>query len=308
MEIGDHSPCKTTVKPEPSVVNAMSVDVEDYFQVSAFRDQIAQDQWDEWPCRIERNIDRILNQFSDKKINATFFVLGWMAQRYPSMIRLIADCGHEIASHGMMHERATEQLPNGFLRDVRDARRLLQDTSGQSVNGYRAPSYSIGRNNLWALDCLQEVGYRYSSSIYPVRHDHYGMPEAPRFAFRFEPNGILELPITTCRIAGFQIPCGGGGFFRLYPYSLSRRAIHRVNRIDHQSAIFYFHPWEIDAGQPRIAGVKFKTRFRHYLNLSRMETRLQKLLKDFQWDRIDRVFPIDRVAFEMIPKPLDNGD
>lgn len=303
METGVRSIGKSSGASKPSAVNAMSVDVEDYFQVSAFKNQICREAWDALPCRVERNIDRILHLFSDMRISATFFVLGWMAQRYPLMVQRIANCGHEIASHGMAHERATEQTPDRFLRDVRDARRLLQDTSGQPVNGYRAPSYSIGRENLWALDCLQAVGYRYSSSIYPVRHDHYGMPEAPRFAFRFETDGLLELPVTTCRVAGLQIPCGGGGFFRLYPYALSRWAIRRVNRVDRQSAIFYFHPWEIDPEQPRVSGIRMKTRLRHYLNLSRTEIRLRGLLTDFRWDRVDRVFPIDGAGFAIVPRP-----
>ena len=288
---------------EGAVTNAMSVDVEDYFQVSAFQSRIASDAWDEWPSRIERNVDRILKLFDDAGVSATFFVLGWVAQRYPSMVRRIAECGHEIASHGMMHRRASEQDPESFSQDVADARRLLEDVGGLAVAGYRAPSYSIGRHNLWALDCLLNAGYRYSSSIYPVRHDHYGMPEAPRFAFRFEEDGILEVPVTTCRVLRRQIPWGGGGFFRLYPYALSRWAIRRVNCVDRQPAIFYFHPWEIDPGQPRISGVGPKARFRHYLNLSRMESRLRRLLEDFRWDRVDHVFPPERAAFETASRP-----
>lgn len=292
-----------TPSSEGAVTNAMSVDVEDYFHVSAFQSRIASDTWDQWPCRIEKNIDRILKLFDDAGVRATFFVLGWVAQRYPSMVRRIAGCGHEIASHGMIHRRANEQDPEGFSQDVSEARRLLEDVSGQSVAGYRAPSYSIGRRNLWALDCLLNAGYLYSSSIYPVQHDHYGMPEAPRFAFRFEENGILEIPVTTCRVLRRQIPCGGGGFFRLYPYTLSRWAIRRVNYVDRQPAIFYFHPWEIDPGQPRVSGLGFKTRFRHYLNLSRMESRVRCLLEDFRWDRIDHVFPAKQVAFVTASRP-----
>lgn len=293
---------------ESTVTNAMSVDVEDYFQVSAFQSRIVPDAWEEWPCRVEQNIDRILKLFSDTGVHATFFVLGWVAQRYPAMVRHIAECGHEIASHGMLHRRANEQDPSSFSRDVSESRRLLEDVSGELVAGYRAPSYSIGRHNLWALDCLSNVGYRYSSSIYPVRHDHYGMPEAPRFAFRFEKDGILEVPVTTCRLLRRQIPCGGGGFFRLYPYVLSRWAIRRVNYVDRQPAIFYFHPWEIDPGQPRVSGVGLKTRFRHYLNLSRMESRLRSLLEDFRWDRIDRVFPAEHAAFVIASRPPARAD
>lgn len=287
----------------PILRNAMSVDVEDYFQVSAFQNRISRDSWEEWPCRVDQNVDRILRLFDDTKVHATFFILGWVAQRYPSLVRRVAECGHEIASHGMLHRRATEQDREAFSQDVSEARRILEDVSGQSVAGYRAPSYSIGRHNLWALDCLLKAGYRYSSSIYPVQHDHYGMPEAPRFAFRFKQDGILEVPVTTCRVFGRQIPCGGGGFFRLYPYVLSRWAIRRVNRVDRQPAIFYFHPWEIDPKQPRVPDLGFKARTRHYLNLSRMESRLSRLLEEFRWDRIDRVFPIENTILPMVSQP-----
>ena len=275
------------------MVNAMTVDVEDYFQVSAFEDQINRDQWDAWPCRVERNIDRILALFAEADIHATFFILGWIAQRYPEMVRRIADAGHEIASHGMFHRRVTQQDQTTFAADAYASRILLEDVSGRSVKGYRAPSYSIGRSTLWALDLLNESGYGYSSSVYPVRHDLYGMPEAPRFAFRLKAGGLIELPVTTCRIIGCQFPCGGGGFFRLYPYRLSRWAVHRVNVVDRQPAIFYFHPWELDPDQPRLRHINLKTRLRHYLNLSRMERRLKRLLVDFRWDRIDRVYPLE---------------
>jgi polysaccharide deacetylase family protein (PEP-CTERM system associated) len=280
--------------PRESVVvaNALSVDVEDYFQVSALAPHIARQQWDAMECRVERNIGRLLALFDAHKAHATFFTLGWIAERYPSMVREIVAQGHELASHGQAHLRASEQSHTEFRADVTGARKLLEDLGGVPVRGYRAPSFSIGRTNLWAFDCLAEAGYAYSSSVYPVRHDHYGMPDAPRFPYRAH-NGLLEIPITTTRVLSRNLPAGGGGFFRLLPYRASRWAIERVNRIDRQPAIFYFHPWEIDPEQPRIRGVGAKTRFRHYLNLDRTESRLKRLLSDFHWDRIDRVFEID---------------
>jgi polysaccharide deacetylase family protein (PEP-CTERM system associated) len=275
----------------PIVANAMSVDVEDYFQVSALAPHVERQRWDTMECRVERNIERLLELFDAHGTKATFFTLGWIAERYPSTVRIIVGRGHELASHGQSHRRANEQSRAEFRSDVEGARKKLEDIAGVVVQGYRAPSFSIGRANLWAFDCLAEAGYLYSSSVYPVRHDHYGMPDAPRFAFRTQ-NGLLELPITTTRVFARNLPAGGGGFFRLLPYRASRWAIERVNRVDRQPAIFYFHPWEIDPEQPRIHGVSAKTRFRHYLNLDRTEARLNRLLADFRWDRIDRVFEI----------------
>ncbi len=274
------------------ITNAMSVDVEDYFQVSAFEDLVPRARWDGFESRVVANTDRILGLFEQHGVRATFFVLGWVAERHPRLVRAIADAGHELASHGFDHTRVSGQSPRAFREDVVRTKGLLEDTAGVAVKGYRAASYSIGRDNLWALDVLGEAGYRYSSSIYPIRHDLYGMPEAPRFAFRLHPGAITELPVTTVRIAGRNWPCGGGGFFRLLPYALSRWALRRVNRRDGEPGIFYFHPWEIDPAQPRMAGASRRARFRHYLNLSRMEGRLVRLLQDFAWDRIDRVFGI----------------
>ncbi len=273
----------------PRPVNAMTVDVEDYFQVSAFAGAVSRDSWDRRECRVERNVESILALFGGAGIRATFFTLGWVAERYPRVIRAIVAAGHELASHGYAHIRATDQDPTEFRADVERTRKLLEDVSGQPVAGYRATSYSIVRSNLWALDVLAQAGYRYSSSIYPISHDLYGIPEAPRFAFRFEHNGLIEIPVTTCEIGPWRMPCGGGGYFRLLPYRLARWAIRRVNRVDEQPAIFYFHPWEIDPDQPRVAA-GLKSRFRHYLNLRRMRPRLHRLLRDFQWDRVDRVF------------------
>lgn len=278
---------------EPQVVNALTVDVEDYFQVSAFERHIARDSWDTLPCRVEDNTDRILTLFDQYQAKATFFVLGWIAERYPGLVRRIVVAGHELASHGYSHVRVHHQLEPQFRADVERTKKLLEDIGGCSVRGYRAASYSIDADNLWALDTLQDVGYAYSSSIYPIRRDLYGMPEAPRFAFRHRAGGILEIPITTIEIMNRKLPGGGGGFFRLFPYPLSRWAIKRVNSRDGQPSIFYFHPWEIDPGQPRQTGLPLKTRVRHYLNLSRTEVRLQRLLSDFRWERMDHVFPVE---------------
>ncbi len=274
-----------------SIRNAMTVDVEDYFQVSAFEKHVDRSQWDNLPCRVEANTDRILHLFADADVKATFFTLGWVAERYPALVQRIVNGGHELASHGYSHVRVTQQQPAEFRADVEKTKTLLEDLGGVAVKGYRAASYSIGADNLWALDELAEAGYGYSSSIYPVKHDLYGMPEAPRFAFRPRGDtGILEVPITTLRLGGRNLPCGGGGFFRLYPYAVSRWALRRVNQNEGQSGMFYFHPWEIDPGQPRQADLGLKTRFRHYLNLERMESRLQALLRDFDWGRMDHIF------------------
>jgi polysaccharide deacetylase family protein (PEP-CTERM system associated) len=274
----------------PGATNAMTVDVEDYFQVSAFAPYVDRAGWDARECRIERNVERILSMFEEHGAHATFFTLGWLAERYPGLVRSIVDAGHELASHGYWHRRATDQSEAEFLDDVVGAKRLLEDVSGVQVRGYRAPSFSIGTQNPWAFDCLERAGYEYSSSTYPIAHDHYGAPDAPRFAHRVS-GGLIELPVTAMRLFNRNWPAAGGGYFRLMPYSLSRWLLDRVNVIDRQPAIFYFHPWEIDAGQPRVQGISAKTRFRHYLNLSRMEGKLRRLLVDFRWDRLDRVIP-----------------
>jgi polysaccharide deacetylase family protein (PEP-CTERM system associated) len=274
--------------------NALSIDVEDYFQVSAFAHHVDRAAWDEIPRRVERNVDRLLALLERHGAHATFFTLGWIAERHPQMVTRIAAAGHEVASHGYAHRRATELDPGAFADDVGRAKRILEDITGAPVNGYRAPSFSIGRRNLWAFDTLSAAGYRYSSSVYPVRHDHYGMPEAPRFPYRARPD-LVEIPVTTARVFGQNLPAGGGGYFRLAPYEISRWAIRRVNEQDGRPAIFYCHPWEFDPAQPRVAGVGWKTRFRHYVNLDRTEARLERLLRDFRWDRVDRVFSFESI-------------
>jgi len=279
-------------KTRSTITNAMTVDVEDYFQVAAFADCIGPETWDSFPCRVERNVSRILQLFADHHVSATFFTLGWIAKRYPQMVRSLIAAGHELASHGFDHTKVHQQTRDQFRSDIRSAKQLLEDVSGTPVIGYRAPSFSINAQTTWAFDVLAEEGYRYSSSVYPIRHDHYGMREAPRFAFTPRGiSGVIELPLTACHFLGSNWPCAGGGYFRLMPYAIARWAIRRVNRVDGRPCIFYFHPWEIDPDQPVQKGLKIRARMRHYLNLHRMEQRLHSVLSDFAWSRIDRVFP-----------------
>ncbi len=269
--------------------NALTIDVEDYFQVSAFAPHIARGDWERMPCRVERNMDIILALLDASGAKGTFFTLGWLAERYPQVVRRIAEGGHELASHGYGHQRASDLSPEDFIDDITRAKRLLEDISGQPVKGYRAPSFSVGKANPWAFECIRDAGYSYSSSVYPIRHDHYGMPDAPRFPYQPIP-GLTEVPVTTNQFFRTNVPTGGGGYFRLMPYVMSRWLIARVNRIDGKPAMFYFHPWEIDPQQPRIHAAGWKSKFRHYINLHRTENRLKRLLGDFQWDRVDRVF------------------
>ena len=274
---------------EGAIVNALSIDVEDYFHVSAFSAHIPRESWDGMPCRVERNIDRILELLADAEVQATFFTLGWVAERYPELIRRIVDAGHELASHGYEHRRVTDQGYGEFLADIRLAKAVLEDTSGCRINGYRAPSFSIGPGVEWAFQCIADAGYRYSSSIYPIRHDHYGAPGAHRFAHETFA-GLIEVPIATVRLLRLNWPAGGGGYFRLLPYRISRWSLRRINSADRRPAMFYFHPWELDPDQPRVQGPGPKARFRHYLNLRHMDSRLRRLVVDFRWDRVDRVF------------------
>lgn len=278
----------------PGQLNAMSVDVEDYFQVSAFSGLVRREDWASLPSRVERNTDKVMETFADAGVRATFFVLGWIAERHPFLIRRIVEAGHELASHGYSHFRVGEQTRDAFRADVRRTRAILQDIGGVDVIGYRAASFSIGPGTLWAHGVLAEEGYRYSSSVYPVRHDHYGMPDAPRAKYHPLPgDGFVEIPMTTVRILDRNIPCSGGGYFRLVPYRLFHQALDGARRQSDQPAIFYFHPWEIDPAQPRQPGASLKTRFRHYVNLSRTEARLRRLLNDFAWDRMDRAFGVN---------------
>jgi polysaccharide deacetylase family protein (PEP-CTERM system associated) len=282
-----------------TIVNAMTVDVEDYFQVSAFERVVARGRWHEYESRVAANTDRLLGIFAEFGVRATFFVLGWVAERDGSIVRRIADAGHEVASHGHGHRLVYDQTPEAFREDVRRARRLLQDLSGQPVNGYRAPSFSITERSLWALDVLIEEGYTYDTSIFPIRHDRYGIPDAPRHPYRIESNqiaqgfspapkpseSILEIPASTIRLFGTNLPVAGGGYFRLLPYWWTRFGIRRLNEVEGKPAVFYVHPWEVDPGQPRFSASAV-SRFRHYRNLDQTEPRLRRLLSDVRFDTI----------------------
>ncbi|MBI1181725.1 MAG: DUF3473 domain-containing protein [Alphaproteobacteria bacterium] len=269
--------------------NALTVDVEDYFQVQAFAGQISESDWAGLPHRVERNTNRVMDVFAEAGVKATFFTLGWVAERYPALLRRMVAEGHEVGSHGFRHRRVGEMTPDQFREDTRRTKGLLEDLAGAAVNGYRAASFSIDARTLWAHDVLAEEGHTYSSSIYPIAHDIYGMPGGERFTYAAG-SGITEVPVTTVTLFGRRLPCGGGGYFRLLPYAWSRWAWHRVNHDDRQPAMLYFHPWEIDPDQPRQHGAPLRSRVRHYSRLSAMEGKIRRALRDFQWDRMDRVF------------------
>lgn len=272
------------------IINAMSVDVEDYFQVSAFEPYIDKSNWDNLEHRVAQNTNKILDIFMEFNVKATFFTLGWVAERYPEIVKRIIDEGHELACHGYEHIRVTEQTPKQFRLDIQHTKKILEDLAGKEVIGYRAASYSINAENLWAHDVLMEEGFKYSSSVYPVKHDLYGIPDAPRFCYKpIESSEFMEIPITTLKVGNKNIPCGGGGFFRFYPYLFSKWAFKKINNHS-QSAIFYCHPWEIDPEQPRQNNLNLKSKFRHYLNLHKMEQRIRYLLIDFSWDTMENVF------------------
>ena len=272
------------------IVNAMSVDVEDYFQVEALAGAVPRESWSAIPRRVVANTDRLIDLFAETGAHATFFTLAWVAERHPDLIRRIVAAGHELASHGLDHTRVDRQTPETFRVDLHRSRAILEDVGGVAIAGFRAASFSIGACNLWAFDVLEAEGYAYSSSLYPIQHDLYGMPDAPRTPFRPRGGKLLEIPLTTVRRFGRNLPCAGGGYFRLMPYWLSRANLRRVHRADRVPAIFYLHPWEVDPDQPWVSGLGLKSRLRHYLNLGAMEGRLRRLLRDFAWDRMDRVF------------------
>ena len=270
--------------------NALSVDVEDWFQVGAFETVIDRKDWDALECRVERNTDAVIALFDEAGVKATFFTLGWVAERYPALIRRIVDAGHEIASHGYGHDRVFTLTPEQFAVDIVRTRKLLEDASGQKVIGYRAPSFSIDQRTPWAHEILAQQGYTYSSSVAPVKHDHYGWAEAPRFAFRpVAGSDFLEIPVTTAELGRKRLAAGGGGFFRLLPYAFSRWAIRQVNNDEQRPAVIYFHPWEIDPDQPRVANAPIKSKLRHYTKLDVMADKLRRLPKDFRWERLDAI-------------------
>ena len=270
--------------------NALSVDVEDWFHVGAFERVIKHEDWAGLECRVERNTDILLDMFDASGIKATFFTLGWVAERYPALMRRIADAGHELGNHGSNHDRVFTLTPQQFAEDIDRARKAIEDTSGAKVTGYRAPSFSIDKRTPWAHQVLAEQGYVYSSSVAPIQSDHYGWPEAPRFAFKPVAGAdLIEIPVTTAVFAGKRLAAGGGGYFRLLPYAFSQWAMRQVNDDDKRPAIIYFHPWEIDPGQPRVANAPIKSKLRHYTNLGAMQGKLQRLISDFEWDRLDAI-------------------
>ena len=270
-----------------TIVNGLSVDVEDWFQVGAFEHTIAREDWDGLELRVGDNVARILDLFDEAGVKATFFTLGWIAERNRTAMRAIVDRGHELASHGYDHARVFTLSRTEFAEDLAKSRAILEDAAGQAITGYRAPSFSIDARNRWAHEVLAEHGYAYSSSVAPIVHDHYGWRDAPRFAFDPVPGSeLVEIPVTTAILRGKRLAAGGGGFFRVLPYGFSRWAIRQVNA-EGRPAVFYFHPWEVDPGQPRVAGAPLRSRLRHYTNLSRMAGKLSDLLGDFAWGRMD---------------------
>lgn len=274
----------------PFLINGLSVDVEDWFQVGAFETVIERESWDGLNDRVARNCDVILRMFADAGVRGTFFTLGWVAKRHPRLMRRIVDEGHEIASHGWDHARVFRMDREQFSRDLDSSRKAIEDAAGRAVTGYRAPSFSIDRRTPWAYSVLAEQGYTYSSSVAPIVHDHYGWSDAPRFAFKpLADSHLVELPVTTASFAGRRLAAGGGGFFRVLPYGFSRWAIRQVNRREGRPAIFYFHPWEIDPDQPRVANAPLRSRLRHYTNLGVMDGKLRRLIGEFAWGRVDAV-------------------
>lgn len=271
------------------IVNAMTVDVEDYYQVGAFEKVIDKRDWSRYESRVERNTDSLLDLFNQNQIKCTFFSLGYVAERFPGCVRRITQEGHELASHGMDHRRVTKLTRQEYLDDLKKSKQVLEDVGGQPVIGYRAPSFSFTRENTWVYECLAESGYKYSSSVYPVKHDHYGIPDAPRLQYDAG-HGITEIPMPTLKLGNKNLPVSGGGFFRLYPYWLTRKMIKHFNASEGAPYIFYLHPWEVDPEQPVVKGAPLKSRFRHYLNLSKTRDRLDRLTRDFRWKSMKDVF------------------
>lgn len=283
MSTTERAPVTTDV-----VVNAMTIDVEDYFHVSVFDGLVPRHEWGRFESRVCANTDRLLGIFDEAGVRSTFFVLGWVAERYPQLVRRIASAGHEIASHGYEHRLIYDQTPAAFRSDVRRAKQLLEDAGGRQVLGYRAPSYSVTPKSLWALDILLEEGYRYDSSIFPIRHDRYGIPLSARAPYPIERRSgtLIEVPGSTTRLGPMNLPVAGGGYFRILPYWWTRWGIARVNELEHRPAIFYLHPWEIDPEQPRLKAGRLG-RFRHYRHLDETESRLRRLLADFRFDTVE---------------------
>ena len=304
-----------------TLCNYLTIDVEDYFQVSAFENIVTKDDWDTYPSRVVQNTEKILSLLEENNVKATFFVLGWTAQKYPDLVKKISDQGHEIACHSYYHQLVYDLTPEEFREDTRQAKDILEQLTGKKILGYRAPSYSITKKSLWALEILHELGFLYDSSVFPIYHDRYGIPEAPRFPFLWDLNGdsprinqppnlqtnelinqhliqsadqpvnksspLLELPISTSLIFGIKIPVSGGGYFRLFPYWFTKLTLRKINKQEKKPFVFYFHPWEIDPQQPHIDRAGVKSRFRHYLNIDKTKNRLEHLLQDFNFGPIN---------------------
>lgn len=283
-----------------TIPNAFTVDVEDYFHVSAFASTVRKDRWDEYESRVERNTQRLLDLLDAYSTKGTFFVLGWVAERHPGLVREIHARGHEIACHGYSHELVYRQPPDVFRQETLRSKRCLEDLVGAAVNGYRAASYSVTRASLWALDILVDAGFTYDSSIFPISHDRYGVPGAPRFPFRFElaAGRLSEFPLTTARYGRLLLPVAGGGYFRLLPYGVTKAGLRRVSLRERAPAVFYLHPWEVDTDQPRLQG-SLLSRLRHYTNIDRCEARLERLLRDFAWAPMGKV--LDALDLPVVP-------
>ncbi len=281
---------KYDMPADNQLINALTVDVEDYYQVEAFADVVKREDWSKWESRVERNTQKLLNLFAQRNVKATFFMLGYVAEKHPQLLREIVAAGHELACHGYHHRLIYTQTPEEFRTDLCRAKHLLEDLGGVSVIGYRAPSYSITAQSLWALDILLEEGFQYDSSIFPVHHDRYGLPEAERFPHVLQraAGGIVEFPPSTVQLFGTNLPISGGGYFRILPYSLFRQGWHRINRKESEAAIFFLHPWEVDPEQPVVPGKKINI-LRHRLNLRRTYHRLEKLLTEFQFAPVRQV-------------------
>jgi polysaccharide deacetylase family protein (PEP-CTERM system associated) len=275
----------------------MTIDVEDYFHVSVFDGIVPRSQWDTMESRVVANTERLLDVFDEHEVKGTFFVLGWVCERYPCLVKTVASRGHEVASHGYAHRLVYDQTRAAFRDDVRRAKALLEDACGRPVEGYRAPSYSITPRSLWAIDVLIEEGYRYDSSIFPIRHDRYGIPVSDRRPYRIDrPAGsLIEVPGSTTRLGPANLPVAGGGYFRILPYWWTRWGIARVNEQEARPAVFYLHPWEIDPEQPRLEAGRL-SRFRHYRNLHDTESRLQQLLADFRFTTMEKLVADVRLA------------
>ncbi len=269
----------------------MTVDVEDYFQVSAFEDVLPSEKWDSIELRVDRNTHKLLDLFAENGVKSTFFTLAWVAKRCPEVIRRIVSEGHELASHGVAHQRLTTMSKEQAKQDIQTSKSILEDISGAEIRGYRAPSFSVNENNEWVYDILAESGFKYSSSTYPIEHDLYGVPNWPRFKYT-RPEGIVEIPIPTVKKKGKNVGIGGGGYFRLYPYWLSKKRIETFMGQESAPYSFYFHPWEIDPEQPKVTDASFKSKVRHYINLGRMEGKLVNLLSDYRWGTMQDAYDL----------------